>query len=264
MTTDTPSAGAMTEVHAAVGGYPQATDEPEPAGPVWTNHSDNLPVSEVFGPVWQGEGPHTGRLCSFVRLGMCNLSCSWCDTPFTWDSTRYELVFADQSAQQIVDQLHTKVVILSGGEPMMHQNRGAFKDLIAMPHEWHIETNGTLKPTDYTAEHVDHFTVSPKINTDDPERLRIKARPLTAWSELAGAGKAIFKFVVSNNADVDTAAGLADTFHIPADAVWIMPEGVDEQTILRTSRAIADRTGELGFNLTLRQQVLMYGTERAR
>ena len=44
-----------------------------------------LAVSEIFGPTHQGEGPSTGRLCGFVRLARCNLSCLWCDTPYTWD-----------------------------------------------------------------------------------------------------------------------------------------------------------------------------------
>ncbi|HHK7228110.1 TPA: hypothetical protein ACQXLV_002143, partial [Streptococcus pneumoniae] len=44
---------------------------------------ERLPVSEVFGPTIQGEGPHAGRTCHFIRLGGCNLSCSWCDTPYS-------------------------------------------------------------------------------------------------------------------------------------------------------------------------------------
>lgn len=51
----------------------------------------SLVVSEVFGPTHQGEGPHAGQLCAFVRLMGCNLSCSWCDTPYTWDASRYDL-----------------------------------------------------------------------------------------------------------------------------------------------------------------------------
>ena len=42
-------------------------------------------VSEVFGPTVQGEGPSCGRIATFVRLGRCDLRCSWCDTPYTWD-----------------------------------------------------------------------------------------------------------------------------------------------------------------------------------
>ena len=33
----------------------------------------------------QGEGPETGRPSIFVRLSLCNLTCVWCDTPYTWN-----------------------------------------------------------------------------------------------------------------------------------------------------------------------------------
>lgn len=49
-----------------------------------------LVVSEVFGPTFQGEGPSLGRRAGFVRLGRCNLDCSWCDTPNTWDWSRFD------------------------------------------------------------------------------------------------------------------------------------------------------------------------------
>jgi organic radical activating enzyme len=38
---------------------------------------------EVFSSV-QGEGPHVGASTLFVRLGVCDLRCRWCDSPHTW------------------------------------------------------------------------------------------------------------------------------------------------------------------------------------
>ena len=40
-----------------------------------------LQIQEIF-PTVQGEGPHTGVPSVFVRLGGCNLACSFCDTEF--------------------------------------------------------------------------------------------------------------------------------------------------------------------------------------
>ena len=50
----------------------------------------SLAVSEIFGPTLQGEGPSSGRRAMFLRLAGCNLSCSWCDTAYTWDWSRYD------------------------------------------------------------------------------------------------------------------------------------------------------------------------------
>ncbi len=225
-----------------------------------------LPVSEVFGPVWQGEGPHAGRLCSFVRLGHCNLTCEWCDTPFTWDAERFDLSFSDLTPDEIIDgKIHTELVILSGGEPMMHQRRQAFQAMIGdRAHEWHIETNGTIVPLPETIAHVAHFAVSPKINTRDPEKKRLKSDALAVFAGLAGKRRAIFKFVAKAPHDVDFAAFLTRELGVPPEAVWIMPEGVEADALLQRARELADTVLAYGFNLTLRQQVLMYGTERAR
>ena len=49
-----------------------------------------LRVNEIFGPTFQGEGPHAGQSAVFLRTSGCNLNCSWCDTPYTWDWERYD------------------------------------------------------------------------------------------------------------------------------------------------------------------------------
>ena len=41
----------------------------------------NLDVQEIF-PTIQGEGPYVGYPAVFIRLGGCNLACSFCDTEF--------------------------------------------------------------------------------------------------------------------------------------------------------------------------------------
>src|SRR5690348_2658708 len=95
-----------------------------------------LLVNEIFGPTIQGEGPHTGRPCAFIRLAICPLHCSWCDTPYTWAFTEAKAqthqlhqVFnqADEvhsmTVPTIVDRVLSKLgngrmVVISGGEPL--------------------------------------------------------------------------------------------------------------------------------------------------
>ncbi len=42
-----------------------------------------LNLVEIFASA-QGEGPYVGSSTIFVRLGECDLRCSWCDSPGTW------------------------------------------------------------------------------------------------------------------------------------------------------------------------------------
>lgn len=230
-----------------------------------------LPVSEVFGPVWQGEGPHTGRRCSFLRLGLCNLRCAWCDTPYTWDTTRYDIhaECPDRDPHWIHQRLiehETSLLILSGGEPLIHQNSAALHDLLGnITHELHVETNGTLIPAGWLQERVGHWTVSPKLaHGGDPEDRRIHGDALHAFAELAVLGRCAWKIVVGNEADVKEASQLMDHFAVPSAARWLMPEGITAVDVLDRARHLERSIAESGANLTLRQHTLLYGTERGR
>lgn len=219
-----------------------------------------LPLSEVFGPTWQGEGPHSGLRCGFVRLGLCNLSCEWCDTPYTWDHTRYDVKAEcpDTPVLDIADAVHSLGVgtmVLSGGEPLMHARTPALRLLLeSTAVSWHVETNGTIAPPAWMLERVEHFTVSPKINTRDPERKRIKPDALNAFPESTA-----WKFVCAEPEDVDTVHTLCTTLGIPADHVWVMPEGRTTAGILATQRDLAPRIRDHGYNLSTRLHVLLFG-----
>lgn len=227
-----------------------------------------LPVAEVFGPVWQGEGPFTGQCCHFLRLGMCNLHCSWCDTPYTWDADRYDLdaEFTDRGGLWIAGQLQdVRLCILSGGEPLMHQGNAELHDGVSVVGSLHVETNGTITPNRWATDCVDHFTVSPKVaHQGDPRKRRLKDAPLGRFTELAQDGRAIFKVVVRTEFEVCEAIDFFETYRVPAHARWVMPEGITQEAVLDGARAIADIAAKHELNLSLRMHTLMYGTERGR
>lgn len=225
-----------------------------------------LPVSEVFGPTWQGEGPYTGRRTGFVRLGLCNLSCEWCDTPYTWDRSRYDVdreapptAVAEVHARLRAMDVHT--VCVSGGEPLIHKRK--LDRLLTPEWSWHVETNGTIGPPSYW-DVVEHTSVSPKINTRDPEKKRIKRGALEAWNGLAAQGRAAFKFVARTPADLDRVAEVVDLVGIAADNVWVMPEGTDTNTVVHRHRVIAHDVMARGWNTTTRLHTLLWGQERRR
>lgn len=233
-----------------------------------------LPVVEEFGPTIQGEGPSTGRAARFIRLGHCNLSCSWCDTPYSWDAARYDL--AAEMTDRRVDQLVTDTVrigagltIITGGEPLMHQRKAAFLALLSrlqdLREDVEVETNGTIPPTDHVVRRVTRFNVSPKLPSSgmDPARaLRPAAlRPLTALSRI---DRASFKFVVVDRADLAEVRRLVDEYAIPGRAVWIMPEGTTPDVLLDRARALVDDVVAEGWNLTPRLHALLWPNERSR
>lgn len=240
------------------------------------SNNDLLPLNAVFGPTYQGEGPHTGRRCHFIRLGHCNLACTWCDTPYTWDSTRYDL---DQEnpwvgAQEVLDRLGAlpmgHIVVLSGGEPLMHQQRKALHavltDLAIKGVPVHVETNGTIPPSPLMVEKISHFTVSPKLanNGADPERRRVRPRALEEFAELARTGRACFKFVASTEQDLHEIDYLVGHYELPAHQVWVMPEGTSTVQVIAHHRHLVKLMEYRPYNTTTRMHTLLWEDERDR
>ena len=229
-----------------------------------------LVVSEVFGPTVQGEGPSTGRRAMFVRLGRCNLDCSWCDTPYTWDWTRYVAAneLARYSATALVEQCTgTDLVVVTGGEPMLQ--RAGLAELCAAlqdrAHDVEIETNGTQRPG-WLAAHVDRFNVSPKLAHSgvDPDKAIVPDAlhdfAAMAWQE----DNVAFKFVARSRDDFDEIDTLVATYTIPPRAVWVMPEGRDAARIEMGLKQLAGAAIDRGYNVSGRLHVTVWGDSRGR
>lgn len=225
-----------------------------------------LVVSEVFGPTLQGEGPSLGRRAGFVRLGRCNLACSFCDTPYTWDWERHDpqtelrRVAASDVAEQ-VQAMRVRLVVITGGEPLLQQSR--LPELLAELHPSHdveMETAGTIAPSDELAAMVARFNVSPKLsNSGMPVERRYKPDVLRAFE---ATRKASFKFVVSEIAHLDEVHTVVSECGLRE--VWVMPEGVTPDAVVTRGAALAEAVVARGWNMTTRLHVLLWGDERGR
>jgi organic radical activating enzyme len=77
-----------------------------------------LPVMEHFYTL-QGEGSHSGKAAYFIRLGGCDVGCVWCDVKESWDMTRHPTMTVEQLVKA-VKSTPTRIVVVTGGEPLMH------------------------------------------------------------------------------------------------------------------------------------------------
>ncbi|STZ76792.1 7-carboxy-7-deazaguanine synthase QueE [Bergeriella denitrificans] len=110
-------------------------------------------IVEIFESL-QGEGYNTGMPAVFIRLGKCNLACSWCDTDY--------LTFKMLSLSEILGRLknHTaRNIIITGGEPTIQPHLDSLLDALkAQGYYLCIETNG-LNPA---PPQIDFISASPK------------------------------------------------------------------------------------------------------
>ncbi len=102
-----------------------------------------LTVNEKFLSL-QGESTHAGRLCYFIRLAGCNLSCHYCDTVYARDNAagNPETI---ESLVTAAKESGCKLVEITGGEPLVSKACPELcKTLIDAGFEVLVETNGSF------------------------------------------------------------------------------------------------------------------------
>lgn len=100
-----------------------------------------LPVMEHFYTL-QGEGYHQGRAAYFIRLGGCDVGCVWCDVKDSWDGGKHPL-FSIQALLAEVKKTPAPIVIITGGEPLLH-NLDALTQIVQQAGlKTHVETSGS-------------------------------------------------------------------------------------------------------------------------
>jgi 7-carboxy-7-deazaguanine synthase len=225
-----------------------------------------VPVSEQFGPTLQGEGPYAGQAVQFLRTGGCNLSCSWCDTPYTWDGTRFNLrdEIQPKTARAILDDLLPDIpLVLSGGEPLLHQNNAGLAYVLGMANQRgvriHVETNGTLLPNKIWRNEVWVFGVSPKLDHAGPHRGNQRADLDEGWVAIAKKGQAFLKVVVRGGEEIHRVAEYAEKIGWPRESVWVMPLGTTSTDLLSHWSEISTIAAYHGINATQRLHVLAWG-----
>ncbi len=98
-----------------------------------------LPLMEAFYTI-QGEGYHKGSAAFFVRIGGCDVGCHWCDVKESWDAEKHPPTTIDKIVSQAKE--HAKVVVVTGGEPLMWNMDPLTQALRDAGLKTHIETSG--------------------------------------------------------------------------------------------------------------------------
>ena len=103
-------------------------------------HINALPVMEHFYTL-QGEGYHQGKAAYFIRLGGCDVGCVWCDVKDSWDAGKHPLLKIEDLIFNIL-KTSAQIVVITGGEPLMHNLDELTNLLQSAGLKTNIETSG--------------------------------------------------------------------------------------------------------------------------
>lgn len=163
----------------------------------------DLPVMEHFYTL-QGEGYHQGKAAYFIRLAGCDVGCVWCDVKDSWDADKHPK-YKIEELLAAVKKTPAGIVVITGGEPLMHN----LDELTALFQDaglkMHIETSGAYPLTGLW----DWICLSPK---------KFKA-PLEPVLHLAHE----LKVVIFNKSDFDWAEKYA-AIVAPSCKLYLQPE----------------------------------------
>ncbi|ATZ95642.1 7-carboxy-7-deazaguanine synthase QueE [Dickeya fangzhongdai] len=137
------------------------------------------PINEMFQTL-QGEGFFTGVPAVFIRLQGCPVGCSWCDTKHTWEKLPERQIplaevlvksgesdaWSGSSVEDLLQQMalqgySARHVVITGGEPCIHDLTPLTQTLEQRGFSTQIETSGTHE---VRCSPDCWVTVSPKVN----------------------------------------------------------------------------------------------------
>jgi len=123
-----------------------------------TGDSQLLPLVEEFLTI-QGEGYHSGKAAYFIRLGGCDVGCSWCDSKYSWNPDIHPPVSTEIIVSKAIAS-GIRSVVITGGEPLMWNLDILCEKLHSEGFTIYLETSGTCS----LSGKYDWVCLSPKKN----------------------------------------------------------------------------------------------------
>ena len=250
-----------------------------------TDYNKILPIVELYRCI-QSEGSRFGRPTIAVRTTGCTHRCffgegGWCDSWYT--SIHPEKgTFCFNDIIKIYDENpHIKEMMLTGGSPTMHP--ALVNELTHFAHERNIlitiETEGShFIATDYA---IGLVSLSPKFNNSVPvvgvatPQGTITDEKMVAQHEKFRLNKDAIKQMIEFHTDYHykpvwdgTQENLQEieTFriemNIPKDKTYIMPAGDTREELIHMYPVVFDMCAEHGYNMTGRDHIIAFNTQR--
>ena len=128
------------------------------------DYNFQYPVMEAFYTL-QGEGSYAGRAAYFIRLAGCDVGCVWCDVKESWQEEGHPIKTVSQIIAEAKAEINTNqtvaplpIIVITGGEPLLHNLAPLTDALHAEGFIINIETSGSSP----MSGNIDWICLSPK------------------------------------------------------------------------------------------------------
>ena len=224
--------------------------------------------AEIFFSL-QGEGISAGMPAIFIRSSLCNLHCSWCDTDYTWNWKKWkkEEALIQMPIPKIAEKIKTfpcSRLILTGGEPLLQQK--GWEELLTLlfkekTYFCEVETNGTLLPSASFDKWIQQYNVSPKLANSHNSFKERRRKTLAFFSQNQ---KSWFKFVLSQEKDLEEIQEIQEEYQITKDKIILMAEGNTSQKLKEKEKWLAEICLQNGYLFSSRLHIHLWGNERKK
>ena len=244
-----------------------------------------LPILELYRCV-QSEGSRFGRPTIAVRTTGCTHRCyfgegGWCDSWYTSIHPEKGAFTFNDIIKIYDDNPHVKEMMLTGGSPTMHP--ALVNELTHFAHERDIiitiETEGSaFVETDYP---IDLISLSPKFSNSVPvigavtpggkvvdqkfidihnrKRMNTEAiRQMIAFHKDYHF-KPVWDGTQENLEEIET---YRIELGIPKNKTYVMPAGDTRETLIEMYPKVFDLCAEHGYNMTGRDHIIAFDTQR--
>jgi len=210
-----------------------------------------MKISEIFGPVIQGEGPEAGTPTIFIRLSGCNLNCDFCDSKYHKNGKEYSV----EEVESEIIKRDLEHITITGGEAVLQEKElkklfdlfGSVRYRLSH-YNISLETNGTI----LTQLPYDRIVVSPKKQAINKDVLKQYAQDDRNVS---------FKFVYENSNDLWWEE-VIKTCKLNKKRIYIMPEGMTRDEQLRKMAEVMEYCSKTGYKFGPRLHTLAYDNRR--
>jgi 7-carboxy-7-deazaguanine synthase len=207
---------------------------------------------------WQGEGPDSGKTMIILRFKTCDRNCPWCDT-------KVKMRVSSEAPYKLTDIQKTIYkksagLLITGGEPTVERHIDEAESLLSRLDYpcANVETNGyniirLINRIDLNKPVK--FVLSPKIfNANEGQRYREILKKIHDHPHL------YLKMVYepNNEYSCNFLRHISDEYQdmVKRQRVWLMPEGVTREELLKNAPAVFDICDEYNFNFSSRSHII--------